>query len=137
MKLAHIGVAVKDLETSSKLFSRLLGLAREGTEEVADQQVRLAFFHLGDVGIELTEATSPASPIARFIERHGDGVHHVSFEVEDIRRELARLRKQGFQLVDEQPRHGAGGSLIAFLHPRSTNGILIELTQRGESIEEA
>lgn len=131
MKLSHIGIAVKSIEESGRLFERLLGRPRDGTEEVADQQVRLAFFHLEDVGIELTEASSDSSPIAIFIERRGEGIHHLSFEVGDIRGEIGRLKGEGFQLIDEQPRRGAGGSLIAFLHPRSTNGVLVELTQSG------
>ena len=129
-KLAHVGVAVKNLEEASNLFSRLLKVKQTQTEVVSDQNVKLAFFQLGGASVELTEATSPDSPIAKFIERRGEGVHHLSFEVDDIRAELARLKADGFQLIDEEPRPGAGGHWIAFLHPKSTNGVLIELTQK-------
>jgi methylmalonyl-CoA/ethylmalonyl-CoA epimerase len=129
-KLSHIGIAVKNLEAAAKLFSKLLQIDHIKTETIADQKIELAFFHVGDTSIELTEATSSDSPIARFIEKRGDGVHHLAFEVDDINAELARLKKEGFQLIDEQPRLGAGGSLIAFIHPKSTNGVLIELSQR-------
>jgi methylmalonyl-CoA/ethylmalonyl-CoA epimerase len=129
-KIAHIGVAVKNLEASTETFSRLLNTKDVKTEEVNDQKVRLAFFHVGEMSIELTESTSPDSPISKFIEKRGEGVHHVSFVVDDIRAELARLKSEGFQLIDEQPRLGAGGYWIAFVHPKSTNGVLIEISQK-------
>jgi methylmalonyl-CoA/ethylmalonyl-CoA epimerase len=130
MKLSHAGIAVKNLEEATKLFSKLFNIQHIPTEEVADQKVRIGFCHVGNASIELTEATAPDSPIAKFIERRGEGVHHLSFEVEDIVSELARLKNEGFQLIDEKPRIGAGGYLIAFLHPKSTNGVLIELSQK-------
>ncbi|HEV8537605.1 MAG TPA: methylmalonyl-CoA epimerase [Bacteroidota bacterium] len=129
-KLSHVGIAVKDLEESSRLFSKLLGIGVAETETVVDQRVRVAVIHLGEASLELTQAISPESPIAKFIEKRGEGIHHVSFEVDDIRSELARLRAEGFQLIDEQPRVGAGGCWIAFLHPKSTNGVLVEISQK-------
>ncbi len=130
MKLSHVGVAVKNLDESSKLFSKLFNVNHIPIEEVADQRVRVGFCHVGDASIELTEATAPDSPIAKFIEKRGEGVHHVSFEVDDIIAELKRLKEEGFQLIDEKPRVGAGGCLIAFLHPKSTNGVLVEISQK-------
>lgn len=129
-KLVHVGVAVSDLDASVATFSRLLGITDVPTETVADQRVRLAFFHTAGASIELTEPTSPDSPIARFIAKRGEGVHHLSFEVPDIRAELARLKAEGFQLIDEEPRKGAGGYWIAFVHPKSANGVLIEISQK-------
>jgi methylmalonyl-CoA/ethylmalonyl-CoA epimerase len=129
-KISHIGIAVKNLEASSAIFSKLLQINDPKTEEVKDQKVKLAFFHVGDMSIELTESTASDSPISRFIEKRGEGVHHVSFEVDDIHAELARLKSEGFQLIDEQPRMGAGGYWIAFVHPKSTNGVLIEISQK-------
>ena len=128
--LAHIGIAVRNLEASSKLFQTLLGRPLDHSEEVPDQKVKTAFFHLGQTAIELTAATDAESPIAKFIEKRGEGVHHLSFVVADLDNELARLKAEGFQLVDETPRAGADGHAIAFLHPKSTNGVLIELCQR-------
>lgn len=129
-RLSHVGVAVRDLDASISLFSKLLQARASGIETVSDQHVRLGFFHVGDVSIELTEPTSSDSPVARFIGKRGEGVHHLSFEVDDITSELARLKQDGFALIDEVPRRGAGGCLIAFIHPRSTNGVLVELSQK-------
>jgi methylmalonyl-CoA/ethylmalonyl-CoA epimerase len=132
-KLSHVGVAVTNLEQSMKLFSRLFPDVSIEIEEVADQHVKVCLFRLGGASIELTEATTPGSPIAKFIKKRGEGVHHLSFEVDDIRAELDRLKSEGFQLIDEQPRRGAGGYWIAFLHPKSTNGVLIEISQKMEA----
>lgn len=129
-KLAHVGVAVRNLEESKNIFSRLFQMKNIETETVADQKVKLAFFHVGEASVELTESTAPDSPISKFLERRGEGVHHLSFEVDDIRAELARLKKDGFQLIDEEPRKGAGGYWIAFIHPKSTNGVLVEISQK-------
>ena len=129
-KLTHIGVAVKNLAESVALFSRLFRVDRFENEAVESQHVRLALFQVGETSIELTEASDPRSPIASFIEKRGEGVHHLSFEVDDIEAELGRMKAEGVQLIDEKPRVGAGGRLIAFLHPKSTNGVLIELSQR-------
>ncbi len=131
--LAHIGIAVKDLEASTRLFQTLLGKPSDHVEVVPDQMVKTAFFRMGEVAIELTAATDSESPIAKFIEKRGEGIHHLSFVVDDIGKELARLQAEGFQSVDEKPRVGADGYTVAFLHPKSTNGVLIELCQRTES----
>ena len=131
-KLSHVGIAVKDLEASVKLFSRLFSIHSVSTEEVENQKVKVAFLHVGDTSVELTAATSPESVIAKFIEKRGEGVHHLSFEVDDIRAELARLKAEGFQLIDEEPRMGAGEYWIAFLHPKSTNGVLVEISQKAK-----
>lgn len=129
-KISHIGIAVKNLQNSSDVFTKLFGTNSSGTETVADQNVKLAFYHVGGASIELTEATSPDSPIAKFIEKRGEGVHHLSFEVDDIKAELSRLKSEGFILIDETPRIGAGGYWIAFVHPKSTNGVLVEISQK-------
>ena len=129
-KLSHVGVAVKNLGESTQLFSKLFQIVNAGTETVADQQVKVAFFRIGETSVELTEATSLDSPIAKFIEKKGEGVHHLSFEVDDIKAEIARLKSEGFQLIDEQPRLGAGGYWIAFIHSKSTNGVLVEISQK-------
>jgi methylmalonyl-CoA/ethylmalonyl-CoA epimerase len=128
--VAHIGIAVKDLEQSIDLFSRLLGVSPEHREEVADQKVNTAMFSFGDTAIELLEPTSSESTIARFIEKRGEGIHHVSLVVDDIVKELERLKREGFQLIDERPRKGADNCLVAFVHPKSANGVLIELSQK-------
>ena len=129
-KLSHVGIAVNDLRAASEVYKNIFGVDQVRTEDVPDQRVRVAFFHVANTSFELTEATSPDSPIAKFLEKRGEGVHHLSFEVDDIRAELARLKALGFRLIDEDPRKGAGGHLIAFVHPKSTNGILIELCQK-------
>ena len=128
-KISHAGIAVNDLDASVKLFEKLFGTKASGTEEVKDQRVKIAFFHIGDGSIELTQASEPDSPIAKYILRRGEGVHHLSFEVDDIRAEISRLKREGFQMIDEEPRIGAGGTLIAFVHPKSTNGVLVEISQ--------
>ncbi len=128
--ISHVGIAVNDLEASVKLFASLLGREPEHREEVPDQKVLTAMFGGGEAHIELLQATTPDSAIAKFLEKRGEGIHHISFDVDDIRSELARLDAAGFQLIDKEPRKGAGGCLVAFLHPKSTNGVLIELSQR-------
>ena len=129
-QLTHVGIAVRNLEKSMGTFSKLFQNEAGGTETVPDQKVNLAFFHLGGASIELTEATSPESPVAKFIEKRGEGVHHLSFEVEDIESEIARLKTEGFQMIDYKPRLGAGGYWIAFVHPKSTHGVLVEICQK-------
>jgi methylmalonyl-CoA/ethylmalonyl-CoA epimerase len=129
-KLSHVGIAVKSIEESSKLFGRLFNVQDVKTETIPDQKVKVAFFHIGEASIEVIEATSPDSPIAKFIEKRGEGVHHLSFEVDDIQAELVRLKSVGFQLIDDKPRQGADGCLVAFIHPKSTNGVLIEISQK-------
>ena len=128
--IAHIGIAVKDIDASKALFAKLFGKAPDRDETLPEHKVKAAMFDLGDAHIELTESLDPASPVARFLEKRGEGVHHVSFEVEDIGRELVRLRQLGFQLIDETPRAGADGCMVAFLHPKSTNGVLVEISQK-------
>ncbi len=128
--IAHIGIAVKNLETSIALFSRLLGKSPDRTETVEQQKVHTAIFSLKDSALELLEPASPDSVIAKFIEDRGEGVHHIAIVVYDIAAELVRLKEEGFQLVDEKPRKGADNCLVAFVHPKSTNGVLIELSQK-------
>jgi len=128
-KLEHIGIAVKDLASANKLFARLLGQDRYKVERVESEGVNTAFFMIGGVKIELLEATDPASPIAKFIERRGEGIHHLAFEVADINESLRHYKEQGFQVINDEPKQGADNKMIFFLHPKSTNGVLIELCQ--------
>ncbi|KAA3641452.1 MAG: methylmalonyl-CoA epimerase [Bacteroidetes bacterium] len=128
-KVEHIGIAVKDLQQSNALFASLLGKEHYKIEEVASEGVRTSFFETGDSKIELLEATNPESPIARFIEKKGEGIHHIAFEVEDIRAEMERMRVEGFQLLNEEPKRGADNKLVCFIHPKSANGVLVELCQ--------
>lgn len=129
-RLTHIGIAVKSVERSGEVFAKLFGTHADHTEEVVEQRVKAAFFKIGEGGIELLEPTSPDSTIAKFIEKRGEGIHHLSFEVDDLDKEIARLKAEGFQLIDETPRPGADGYRIAFLHPKSTNGVLVEISQK-------
>ncbi|WP_341834400.1 methylmalonyl-CoA epimerase [Chitinophaga pollutisoli] len=129
LKVEHIGIAVKSLAVSVPLFEKLLDAECYKTEEVATEGVATAFFRQGETKIELLEALSPASPVARFLEKKGEGVHHLAFEVKDIRAEMARLQKEGFELLSPEPKPGADNKLVCFLHPKSTNSVLIELTQ--------
>jgi methylmalonyl-CoA/ethylmalonyl-CoA epimerase len=127
--LDHIGIAVKDLATALAFYRDALGLDIEGTEDVESQQVRAHFAGVGEARLELLEATAPESPIARFIEKRGPGLHHITLRVDDIHAALAQLKSRGVRLIDEQPRPGAEHSLIAFVHPSGTGGVLIELKQ--------
>jgi methylmalonyl-CoA/ethylmalonyl-CoA epimerase len=129
LRLDHIGIAVKSLEESLK-FYETLGLKSTGTEEVAEQKVRVAFFPTGDSEIELLESTAPDGPIARHIEKNGEGIQHVALRVDNIEAALAELKEKGIRLIDEKPRYGAGGARIAFVHPKSAGGILLELSER-------
>lgn len=129
-KIDHIGIAVGDLDKALDLYRGQLGLDFKGIEEVEEQKVRVAFFPVGESKIELLETTDPAGPVGKFIEKKGEGVHHLSFRVTDIESKLKQLKEQGVALIDEKPRYGAGGAKIAFLHPKSTGGILIELCER-------
>lgn len=133
LKIDHIGVAVENLEKSLQIYSGLLGLESGGTEEVAEQKVKVAFIPVGESEIELIESTSPDGPIARFIASRGPGIQHIAFRVEDIEKALEELKAQGVRLIDEKPRYGAGGARIAFLHPKETQGVLVELCERGKS----
>lgn len=129
-RLDHVGIAVNDLEASSALYRDVLGIARSGIEKVPDQKVRVAFFPVGDSEIELLEATSEDSPIAAFIAKRGPGIHHLAIRVDDLEVALRRAREASMRLLDEEPRTGAGGARIAFLHPKSTDGVLLELCER-------
>ncbi len=129
LRIDHIGIAVKSLEESIK-FYEMLGLKAAGTEEVAEQKVRVVFFPTGDSEIELLESTSPDGPIAKHIEKNGEGIQHVALRVDNIEAALAELKEKGVRLIDEKPRYGAGGARIAFIHPKSTGGILLELSER-------
>lgn len=128
-KIEHIGIAVKNLENSNALFASLFGEAHYKIEEVASEGVKTSFFKAGPNKIELLEATNENSPIAKFIEKRGEGIHHIAFAVSDIRAEMVRLQKEGFTLLNEEPKNGADNKLVAFLHPKTTNGVLIELCQ--------
>ncbi len=130
-KINHIGIAVKNLENSIPLYRDQLGMEFEGTEEVAEQKVRVAFLKIGESRIELLEPTSPDSPVAKFLEKNGEGIHHLAYEVADIEQTLAELKQNEVRLIDNQPRRGAHGSLIAFLHPKATGGVLTEICQAG------
>lgn len=126
-KIEHIGIAVKHLSSSIPLFEKLLNTPCYKTEAVESELVNTAFFKTGDSKIELVEGYSPESPIYKFIEKKGEGMHHIAFEVEDIEAEIKRLTAEGFVMINQQPKNGADNKLVAFLHPKSTNGVLIEL----------
>lgn len=130
-RIDHVGIAVTDLAQASK-FYEALGLVSSGVEEVAEQKVKVAFFPCGDSEVELLESTAPDGPIARFIEKNGGrgGIQHVAIRVDDIKAAIAEMKQKGYQMIDEEPRYGAGGASIAFVHPKSTGGVLIELSQR-------
>ncbi|KIA83747.1 hypothetical protein OA84_09760 [Kaistella solincola] len=129
MKIEHLGIAVKSLEKSDELFARLLGKENYKQEAVEREGVTTSFYALGESKIELLEATNPESPIAKFIEKRGEGIHHIAFGVDDIEAEIARLKNLGFIFISETPKDGADNKLVVFLHPKSTNGILVELCQ--------
>jgi methylmalonyl-CoA/ethylmalonyl-CoA epimerase len=128
-KIEHIGIAVKDLEISNLKFEKLFGAPPYKSEEVASEGVKTSFFQNGPNKIELLEATNPESPIAKFIEKKGEGIHHIAFDVKDIHAEINRLQSEGFIVLNEIPKKGADNKLVVFLHPKSTNGVLIELCQ--------
>ena len=129
IRLEHIGIAVKNLDSANELYEKLLGRAHYKIEEVASEHVLTSFFQTGDSKVDLLEATSPDSPIARFIEKRGEGLHHVAFEVADIRAEMQRLENEGFTLLNKEPNRGADNKLVCFIHPKSANGVLVELCQ--------
>ncbi|MFI5263758.1 MAG: methylmalonyl-CoA epimerase [Candidatus Kapaibacterium sp.] len=131
-RISHLGIAVKDLASSEALFKKLLGDGNIHHEEVEDQGVRIASFKIGDSIIELTASTRADSSIAKFIEKRGEGIHHLALEVDDVASELSRLKSEGIQLIDDSPKLGAHDMLIAFLHPKSTNGVLVELCQKAK-----
>ncbi|MDK2871625.1 MAG: methylmalonyl-CoA/ethylmalonyl-CoA epimerase [bacterium] len=131
LKIDHIGIAVKSISDALKLYEDILGIKCEGVEEVLEQKVKTAFLPTGDTEIELLESTSPDGPVAKFIEKRGEGIHHIAFRVDNLEDAIRELKKRGIVLIDEQPRKGAGGARIAFLHPKSTGGVLIEICERG------
>jgi methylmalonyl-CoA/ethylmalonyl-CoA epimerase len=128
-KIEHIGIAVKSLKDSNKLFESLLGKSHYKVESVKRESVNTSFFKLGESKIELLEATDDDGPIAKFIAKKGEGIHHIAFDVDDIHAEIKRLKSEGFIVLNEQPKKGADNKLVAFLHPKSANGVLIELCQ--------
>lgn len=134
LKVDHIGIAVTSVEEAKKLYSDILGLPHAGSETVEEQKVTTAFFPVGDTEVELLESTAPDGPIAKFIEANKGrgGVQHIAFRVENIEEALAELKAKGVALIDEKPRRGAGGAKIAFLHPKSTYGVLVELSERND-----
>ncbi len=129
LKVEHVGIAVKELALSVPLFEKLLNSACYKTEQVASEKVNTAFFKKGETKIELVESTDPEGVIAKFIERKGEGLHHIAFDVADIKAEMKRLQAEGFVLLNEEPKQGADNKLVCFLHPKGTNGVLIELCQ--------
>lgn len=130
LKIDHIGVAVNSIEDSTNFWKEILGLSFEGSETVEEQKVTTAFFPVGDSEIELLQSTMPDGPVAKYIEKKGEGMQHVAFRVENIEEALTELKEKGIKLIDQKPRIGAGGAKIAFLHPKSTNGVLVELCER-------
>ncbi len=128
-KIEHIGIAVKNLSEAIETYSKLFNQAPYKTEVVESESVATTFFRVGDNKIELLEATNPTSAIAKFIEKKGEGIHHVAFDVDDIVKEMERLKKEGFIILNEQPKKGADNKLVCFVHPKSANGVLIELCQ--------
>ncbi len=128
-KIEHIGIAVKNLENSNQLFQKLFGKDHYKVEAVESEGVSTSFFMLGETKIELLQATTPDSAIAKFIEKKGEGIHHIAYEVDDINAEMVRLKNEGFDILNKEPKQGADNKLICFLHPKSTNGVLVELCQ--------
>jgi len=128
-RIEHIGIAVKDLEAANKTYNAVLGAEHYKTEAVESEGVSTSFFKVGESKIELLAATNPDSPIAKFIEKRGEGIHHIAFYVDDIQAEIERLKKEGFRLLNENPKPGADNKLVAFMHPKDANGVLVELCQ--------
>lgn len=128
-KIEHIGIAVKNMAASNELFAKLFNTPHYKMEGVESEGVMTSFFKVGDNKIELLEATNDDSPVAKFIEKRGEGIHHIAFDVEDIKAEMQRLEKEGFVLLNKEPKQGADNKLVCFLHPKGTNGVLIELCQ--------
>ncbi|SEF44511.1 methylmalonyl-CoA epimerase [Algoriphagus boritolerans DSM 17298 = JCM 18970] len=128
-KIEHIGIAVKDLKKSNELFALLLGKEHYKTESVAGEGVETSFFQVGETKVELLQASRPDSPIAKYLEKKSEGVHHIALDVEDIHAEVKRLKEAGFEILNETPKQGADNKIVVFLHPRSTNGVLVELCQ--------
>ena len=129
LKVEHIGIAINSLASSIPLFEKLLNTSCYKTEKVESENVNTAFFQQGDTKIELLESTSPDGVISKYLEKKGEGIHHIAFEVTDIQAEMERLRNQGFIMINEKPKHGYDNKLVCFLHPNSTGGVLVELCQ--------
>lgn len=129
-KIDHLGIAVNSIEEGKNFWTDVLGLDFQGTETVQEQKVSTAFFPVGESEVELLESTTPDGPVAKYIEKKGQGIQHVAFRVDDIDAALEELKEKGIRLIDETPRKGAGGARIAFLHPKSTSGVLVELCQK-------
>ena len=130
LKIDHLGIAVNSIEDGKRFWTDTLGLPFEGDETVAEQKVTTAFFPVGESEVELLESTAPDGPVAKYIEKKGQGIQHVAFRVENVEEALEELKAKGIQLIDQVPRIGAGGAKIAFLHPKATNGVLVELCER-------
>jgi methylmalonyl-CoA/ethylmalonyl-CoA epimerase len=128
-KIEHIGIAVNDLKASNRIFEDVLGVAPYKEENVESEHVTTSFFQIGESKIELLQATSPESAIAKFLAKNKEGIHHIAFDVEDIHAEIARLKEKGYTMIHEAPKEGADGKIIAFMHPKSSNGVLVELCQ--------
>ena len=128
-KIEHIGIAVKDLGVANALYAKMLGALPYKSEKVDSEGVTTSFFKVGDTKIELLEATSAESPIAKFIAKRGEGMHHIAYEVDDIRMEMGRMKAEGFRLLSEEPKKGADNKLVCFIHPKSAGGVLVELVQ--------
>lgn len=129
INIEHIGIAVKNLDQANDLFKKLFGDTHYKTENVESEHVTTSFFKAGETKIELLEASDPSSPISKFIDKRGEGIHHIAFAVSDIRAEIHRLKNEGFIFISEEPKKGADNKIICFIHPKSTNGILVELCQ--------
>jgi methylmalonyl-CoA/ethylmalonyl-CoA epimerase len=129
LKIEHIGIAVKDLEAANSLYAKLLGKPHYKVETVESEHVNTSFFEVGDSKIELLNATHPDSAIAKYIDKRGEGIHHIAFAVHDIEKEVERLKAEGFQPISDKPKRGADNKLVFFFHPKSTNGVLVELCQ--------
>ncbi|OAD90970.1 methylmalonyl-CoA epimerase [Aequorivita soesokkakensis] len=132
-KIEHIGIAVKNISEANKIYEALLGSSPYKSEKVESEGVKTSFFRCGESKIELLEASNPDSPIAKFIEKKGEGIHHIAFAVKDIKAEMERLKNEGFMLLNTIPKKGADNKLVAFLHPKSANGVLVELCQEIEN----
>lgn len=130
LKVDHIGIAVKNLDETIKFYKDVLGLEMGGTEVVEEQKVKVAFLPIGDTEVELLESTSEDGPIAKFIEKNGEGIQHIAFKVDNIEEAIAYMQEKGMRMIDEKPRYGAGGAKIAFVHPKSSHRVLVELTER-------
>jgi methylmalonyl-CoA/ethylmalonyl-CoA epimerase len=130
-RIDHIGIAVKGIEQAGKFYTDILGLEIDDIEHVSDQRVNVAFVPVADSEVELLESTDPDGPVAKYLDSRGEGVQHIAFRVEDIEEALRELKEKGVRLIDQAPRKGAGGAKIAFIHPKETNGVLVELCERG------